>query len=260
MTKLSVLVITLNEEKRLAACLESVRFADEIIVVDSGSTDRTVEIARSFTERVFHQEWLGMNGQKAFALSRASGEWILNLDADEVASPELQQEVQEVISRSRVEEAGFLIPRLTWYQGRWIRHSGWYPDRKLRLFRRGRGRWAGIDPHDAVEVDGPVGRLRGEIWHWTYEDLAHQVSALSGYAAAAARSKREQGERFYWFRLLLHPPGAFFRTYILQQGFRDGLPGFLIAAMNSYYTFLKYARLWELERGAETGFPPGEPR
>jgi len=247
MTKLSALVITLNEEKRLPACLESVRFADEIVVVDSGSTDRTLEIARGFTSKVFHQDWLGMNGQKAFALGKASGEWILNLDADEAASPRLKQEVQEIMSRPQVEEAGFLIPRLTHYQGRWIRHSGWYPDRKLRLFRRARGRFCGKDPHDEVKADGRVGRLAGEILHWTYEDLAHQVSALSAYAKAAARAKQEGGERFRLFRLLLHPPGAFLRTYVLQQGFRDGYPGFLIAGMNSYYTFLKYARLWELE-------------
>lgn len=258
MTKLSALVITLNEEKRLFACLSSVRFADEIVVVDSGSTDRTLEIARSFTSKVFHQDWLGMNGQKAFALGRASGEWILNLDADEAASSELQQEVPEILSRPRVEEAGFLIPRLTRYQGRWIRHSGWYPDHKLRLFRRVQGRFAGQDPHDEVKVDGSVGRLQGEILHYTYEDLAHQVSALSAYAWAAARAKQEAGERFRLHRLLLHPPGAFLRTYALQQGFRDGFPGFLIAGMNSYYTFLKYARLWELEgvAGSDRGQAP----
>ena len=253
MSKLSVLVITLNEEKRLPACLESVRFADQIVVVDSGSQDRTLELARGFTDQVFHQDWLGMNGQKTFALTKATGDWILNLDADEAATPELQAEVKAIVSQPEVKEAGFTIPRLTFYQGRWIRHSGWYPDRKLRLFRRGAGRWAGEDPHDQVKVDGPVGELQGELLHYTYEDLAHQVSALSQYAWAAAKAKQEAGERFRLHRLLLHPPGAFLRTWLLQQGFRDGRPGLLIAGMNALYTFLKYARLGELERSRRPG-------
>ena len=253
MTQLSVLVITLNEEKRLPACLSSVRFADEIVVVDSGSSDRTLEIARGFTRKVFHQDWLGMNGQKAFALTQTTGDWILNLDADEAASPELQAEVKDIVSRPAVQEAGFLIPRLTFYQGRPIRHGGWYPDRKLRLFRRAAGRWAGEDPHDQVAVEGPLGLLRGELLHYTYEDLAHQVSALSQYAEAAAQVKRKAGERFRVERLLFNPPGAFLRAYLLKQGFRDGLPGLLIAGMNGFYTFLKYARLWELERSAREG-------
>jgi len=253
MSKLSVLVITLNEELRLPACLESVRFADEIVVVDSGSADRTLELARGFTGKVFHQDWLGMNGQKAFALTKTTGDWVLNLDADEAAGPELQAEVKELIRRPGVQEAGFLIPRLTFYQGRWIRHGGWYPDRKLRLFRRASGRFAGEDPHDQVKVDGPVGGLKGEILHYTYEDLAHQVAALSQYAWAAAQAKQKAAERFRLHRLLLHPPGAFLRTYFLKQGFRDGFPGFLIAGMNGFYTFLKYARLWELERRAPEG-------
>jgi len=248
MTKLSALVITMNEEKRLPACLESVRFADEIIVVDSGSTDRTLEIAGRFTPKVFHQDWLGMNGQKAFALAKASGDWVFNLDADETASPRLQAEVQEIIARQETASAGFLIPRLTFYQGRPIRHSGWYPDRKLRLFRRELGRWAGQDPHDQVEVQGTVGELSGELFHYTYEDLAHQTSALSQYAWDVAKAKQKAGERFRLHRLLLHPPGAFLRTYLLKQGFRDGLPGLLIAGLNGYYTFLKYARLWEMDR------------
>jgi glycosyltransferase involved in cell wall biosynthesis len=253
MTKLSVLVITLNEELRLPACLESVRFADQIVVVDSGSTDRTLEIARRFTDQVFHQDWLGMNGQKAFALSKTSGDWILNLDADEAAGPELRAEVKAIVSRADLKEVGFMIPRLTFYQGRWIRHGGWYPDRKLRLFRRASGRFAGVDPHDQVKVDGPVGELKGEILHWTYEDLAHQVAALSQYAWAEATAKQKAAERFRLHRLLLHPPGAFLRTYFLKQGFRDGFPGLLIAGMNGFYTFLKYARLWELERSARQG-------
>ena len=257
MNKLSALVITLNEEKRLPACLASVRFADEIVVVDSGSRDRTLEIARGYTDKIFHQDWLGMNGQKAFALTQTTGDWIFNLDADEATTPELQAEVQAIVARPEVQEAGFTIPRLTFYQGRWIRHGGWYPDRKLRLFRRGLGRFAGEDPHDQVKIAGPVGELRGELLHYTYEDLAHQVSALSQYAWAAAQAKQKAGERFRRHRLLLHPPGAFLRAYLLQQGFRDGLPGLLIAGMNAFYTFLKYARLGELERLA--GPSPRDP-
>lgn len=252
---LSVAIVCKDEEDRIRPCLESVRFADEIVVVDSGSIDRTVDIAREFTDKVMFREWTGWRDQKRWAADQCRNDWVLTLDADEVVSDELASEIKDALSREPLAEKGFTMPRLTFYQGRWIRHSGWYPDRKLRLYDKSVARFGGEDPHEVISVDGPVGEFSGDLFHYTYRDLHHQASQLARYAMVNAESRWKKGARFSPIDLVLRPPLAFLKSYLLKLGFMDGLPGFMIGVMNGcYYTFLKYARLWELSRG---GTPDG---
>ncbi len=251
--RLSVTIITLNEESALPACLDSVRWADEVVVVDSGSTDRTSEIARAAGARFVPHAWEGHVRQKQFALEQASGDWILCLDADEQVSPELKAEIEATLRAPADGTDGFSMPRHTFYLGRWIDHGGWYPDRKVRLVRRGRARWTGVDPHDRLETDGRVGELSGEIHHATYRDLAHQLRTIQSFSDIAVREWRKEGRGFCLARLLFHPPAKFLACYVWKLGFLDGLPGFLIAANSAYYVFLKHAKLWEATRSRGVG-------
>lgn len=253
MHKLSVIIVCMNEAKRIGACLESVSFADEIVVVDSGSTDETLEIARRFTERIFVRDWPGMTDQKNFALDKAGHEWVLNLDADEVVSPELGREIQDLLSGGGIKEDGFYIDRRTFFMGEWIRHSGWSPDYILRLFRRDKGRFTGGDPHSHVEVNGATAKLAGPLMHYTYEDISHQARAMTRWGLDAGVEKHKQGKKFRLFDLLFRPPFAFFKAYVIKRGFMDGMAGLVISVMNGYYTWLKYLRMWELERSRDSG-------
>ncbi len=255
MQKLSVTIITLNEEHNIRDALESVKWADEIVVVDSGSTDKTAEICREYTSKVFYNKWPGMNGQKAYAKGLASGDWLLNIDADERVSPELAAEIQNIIKNGS-DADGYFIPRKVYYLGRWIEHSGWYPDYTLRFFRTDKGKWAGTDPHDEVVVDGKTGYLKGDIYHFTYRNIEAHVNTMNRFTTIGAAEYEKKGKRSGALDLIVRPPLAFLKKYILKQGFRDGLPGFIIAVSTAYYVFLKYAKLWELtninRRGAET--------
>lgn len=245
--RLSATVICKNEADKIRGCLESVRFCDEVVVVDSGSTDGTVEIAREIADRVVVTDWPGHVAQKNRALDLATGEWALPLDADERVTPALAREIQEVLSRDpRVD--GFYITRHVHYLGRWIDHSGWYPEPRIRLFRREKGRWGGVNPHDEVRVDGPVGRLRGEIVHYTYDDMADHVQTINRFSSILAEEHHARGRRFSWTALVLRPPLEFLKKYVLKRGFLDGPQGFFIASLSAFYVFLKFAKLWEIER------------
>lgn len=246
MEKLSVTIITLNEEDNIRAALESVKWADEIIVVDSGSTDRTVEICKKFTDKVHHQDWLGMNGQKACAKEHATGDWLLNIDADERVSSELAIEIKSVLENGS-DIDGFFVPRKVHFLGRWINHSGWYPDHKLRLFKKAKGRWAGTDPHDEVAVDGKTSYLKADLYHFTYKDIENFVNVVNNFTTVAAAEYEKKGKSFGFINIVLRPLFTFFKKYIIKQGFRDGLPGFFISASSAYYVFLKYVKLWELK-------------
>jgi glycosyltransferase involved in cell wall biosynthesis len=248
--KLSACIIAQDEESRIRGCLESVGFADEVVVVDGGSRDRTAELARELGARVVTHPFDGHVEQKNRALGAAVHPWALCLDADERLSPELRAEIERLRREGPGDAAGFTFPRRTQYLGRWIRHGGWYPDRKLRLFRRDRGRWTGTNPHDRVEVDGPVRALSGDLLHFTYRDLSHHLRTVDAYTTIAAREKHRKGERFRRGALVFRPAGKFLRMYFLRAGFLDGLPGFLLAVTGAYYVFLKYAKLHELEKGS----------
>ncbi len=247
MPRLSVTIITRNEAADIAPALESVAWADERIVVDSMSTDDTVAIARRHADRVIVWEWPGYAAQKNFAASVATHDWILSLDADERVPPPLAQEIRTVLA-SEPRARGFRVPRVTFHLGRWIRTTDWYPDYQLRLYDRRAAEWTGGSVHEGVSVRGPVGTLRGELHHFAYRDLAEHLETIDRYTSAAARDLYEAGRRSSWLRLAVHPPAAFLRNYLLRRGFRDGTPGLVISAMNAYYVFLKFAKLWELER------------
>jgi len=248
---LSVYVVTFNEEANIRDCLESVKWADEIIVVDSHSTDRTADIAREYTEHVIQRPWPGYVAQKNFALDQTNCDWVLLIDADERVSPELAEEIQDLLSRDDIIEAGFSVPRKTFYLGRWITHGGWYPGRRVRLAVRGMGRNVGTDPHDRFEVNGPVGNLSADLYHYTYRDIGDHLNTINKFTAVGAREMHEKGRGHALLHMLFNPPAKFLKMYLLRLGFLDGMAGFIIAVLSSYYVFLKYARLWELRRAAK---------
>jgi glycosyltransferase involved in cell wall biosynthesis len=265
--KVSVCVVAMDEEAKIADCLRSADFADEHVVVDSHSTDRTREIAASLGARVVERDWPGHVEQKNFALAQATHDWVLCLDADERVSPELRASILAALARPDLPD-GFEVSRRTWYLGRWIRHGGWYPDRKLRLFRRSAGGWTGRNPHDRVEVRGRVETLEGDLLHLSYDSVADHLRTIDSFTTIAAREKRAAGESAGLGGLVLRPWGKFVRMYLLRAGFLDGVPGLVIAVSGAYYVFLKYAKLWELERagggpargGSPAGPEPGDTR
>ena len=248
MPGLSVVVITLNEAANIDAALASVAWADEIVVVDCGSTDETVERARRHTERVSHRDWTGYGAQKDHATSLASHDWVLSLDADERISPELATEIQTLLERDPPDR-GYRIPRTTRYLDRWIRTTDWYPDTQLRLYDRRVARWNADPVHESVRVQGQVGRLRHEIRHHAYRDLSSHLATIDRYTTLAAQQLRDQGRRAGPLDLLMRPPMTFVRNYVLRRGCAQGIPGFVVSVRNAYYVFLKYAKLWE--RGTE---------
>ncbi|HWI16473.1 MAG TPA: glycosyltransferase family 2 protein [Vicinamibacterales bacterium] len=238
-------LITFNEAANIQAALESLSWADELIVVDSQSTDDTVAIARRFTDKVIVRPWPGYIAQKNFAAEQASHDWIFSLDADERVTPELAAEIKTLLA-SGPKAAGYRVPRVTFHLGRWMRSTDWYPDYQLRFYDRRRARWAGKRVHESVKADGPVEDLRGELQHYAYRDLAHHFQTMDRYTTLAARQMFEEGRRAGFFDLMVHPPAAFLRNYVLRGGFRDGVPGLIVSAMNARYVGLKFAKLWEL--------------
>jgi glycosyltransferase involved in cell wall biosynthesis len=247
--KLSVTVITRNEAADLPHALESVAWADELIVVDSESSDETVAIARQFTDRVVVRSWPGYVEQKNFAGSLASHDWILSLDADERVTSPLAAEIRAVLAAPSG-YAAYRIPRVTWHLGRWMRTTDWYPDYQIRLYDRRAARWAGRYVHEHVEADGATGQLTAEIQHFPYRDVADHLETIDRYTTYAARQMHESGRRAGFLQQVGHPPLAFLRNYLLRGGFRDGMPGFIVSAMNAYYVFLKFAKLWELSEAS----------
>ncbi len=243
----SCCIITYNEEGNLEDCLKSVSWADEIVVVDSHSTDRTVETARNHTDRVIDHDFEGHVQQKNYAIDQAKNEWVLCVDADERVSPALKEEMLEALSDPG-DTAGFSMPRLTHYLGRFLRRGGWYPDRKLRLFRKDKGRWTGRNPHDRVEVEGPVKEFNGDLLHYSYRDIADHLKTVNSFTTIMAEEMAREGGTSRVIDLIFRGPFKFFKMYVLKGGFLEGKAGLVIAVISSYYVFLKYAKLWELRR------------
>ena len=246
MPPVTVTVITRNEAEAIADALRSVSWADELIVVDAESTDDTVAIARQFTDRVYVRPWNGYIEQKNHAAFIATNDWILSLDADERATPALSDEIRATL-RGQPAANGYRIPRVSFYFGRWIRTTDMYPDYQLRLYDRRKAQWQGKYVHESVRVDGPVAYLKSELQHHPYRDLSEHLIRMDRYTTLAARQMHEQGQRATAARLIIHPPLAFLRNYILKGGFREGTAGLVISMVNSYYVFLKFAKLWELQ-------------
>jgi glycosyltransferase involved in cell wall biosynthesis len=243
----SAIVITLNEAANIDACLDSIKWADEIIVVDSGSTDGTPDRARAHGARVIVRDWPGYSAQKNFAAGESRNDWILSVDADERVTPDLAAEIRATLA-GPADAAGYRIPRVTWHLGRWIRTTDWYPDYQLRLYDRRQASWPARLVHESVHASGPVRYLTHELQHFAYRDISHHHEVMNRYTSLAARQMHEQGQRAGVGDLVFHPPAAFLRNYVLKRGFVDGLPGFIISAMNAQYVLLKFAKLWELQR------------
>ena len=247
MPKVSVTVITLNESAHIAAALEAVSWADEIIVVDSFSTDGTADIARRYTDRVVARDWPGYVDQKNYAASIAQHDWVLSIDADERVTPALRREIRDLLSREPAAR-GYRVPRVTFHLGQWIRTTDWFPDDQLRLYDRRTSKWTGQYVHESVRVDGPVARLTHELQHYAYRDIAHHLQTIDRYSSLAARQMHESGRRVGALGLIAHPPLAFLRNYLARGGFRQGTTGLVVSACNSYYVLAKLAKLWELQR------------
>ncbi len=246
---LTVTVIALNEERDLPRCLQSVGFADEVIVVDSGSTDKTVEIAQRFGARVEREPWRGYGPQKNHAMSLARNNWVLNLDADEALTPELQSEIEAVVLGKTVSQSsGYAIARKTYYMGRWIRFGGWYPNYVTRLARRSSAKWSEPQVHEELQVDGPIARLKNPMLHYTFSDIADQVRTNIRYALQGSEVLASRGVKGSVLLMLFKPIGKFLESYVLKQGFRDGLAGLVIAVNAAHSMFMKYAFLLERER------------
>jgi glycosyltransferase involved in cell wall biosynthesis len=243
----SVAVIALDEEERLRACLESVGWADELIVVDSGSGDKTVAIAREFTDRVLFHAWEGYGAQKNYALDQCHGDWILSLDADERVSEALRAEIESTLAAAPA-QVGFRIPRQNFFQGAWVRHGGWYPDLQLRLFRRGRGTFTGSAVHESVRVDGPVGRMQAPLVHQSYRGITDFVARANRYSDLAARELAAAGRGGRLADLLLRPGWRFLSMYLLRGGFLDGWRGLVLAVLYAHYVFLRAAKVRELRQ------------
>lgn len=239
--KISATIITHNEERNIARAIESLRCADEILVVDAGSNDRTVELAQKLGARVIESPWPGYAKQKNLAAERAEHDWILSLDADESVSEALEAEIWR-LKKSGPQFDAYTMPRLARYLGKWIRHSGWYPDRKVRLFHRAKATWVGDFVHESVKVRGTVGHLEGNLLHFTCDSLAEHMKTMDRYTTLAAEQLVASGRTVTWGRLLFEPPWTFFSSYILKAGFLDGVEGLAIANMAALYNFLKYAK------------------
>lgn len=251
---MSATLIVLNEADRVGAALESLRWADEIVVVDAGSSDNTIEVCRRYTDKIFVREWTGYVDQKNFAAEKASYDWIFSLDADERVSAALREEIEHW-RRSEADCDGYAMPRKTFLFGRWIKHTSWYPDYQLRLYNRKKGRWQGGRVHESVAVSGRVGRFSGEILHYTYRNFSDYLRRLDRYSQLAAEDYYERGGRPNLAAIVFAPPLAFLKNYLLKRGFLDGYQGFIVSAFAATSVLFKQFKLWELyrSRSAERG-------
>ena len=240
---LSVAIITRNEEKHLARTLQSARFADEIIVVDSGSTDETLSIAREHGCCIFDRDWPGYGAQKNFAIDQASREWVLCLDADEEVSPELARSVADVVSGEKSGYDIYSFPRLTLFIDRWMRHGGWYPDRQIRLIRSGAAQFTDRRVHESIVTDRPVAKLRGDLLHYSYASVEDYVARMNSYSTLAAEEALARDRRVSSLNLATALPRKFLEVYVYKQGFLDGRHGFVAAWLSAYGVFLRYAKI-----------------
>ena len=247
MPRVTVTIITKNEAAHIGAAIDSASWADEIIVVDSGSSDDTVALAAAKGVRVESRTWTGWVDQKNFAASLAANDWIFSLDADERVTPALAQEIKGVLSTDPP-NAAYKVPRVTFHLGRWIRTTDFYPDFQTRLYDRRAARWDGRYVHESVKAIGQVSRLSQELQHYSYDDLSDHLDRINAYSSLAARKMYEQGRRAHIFDLVTQAPAAFLRNYILRRGILDGSAGLVISTVNAYSVFLKFAKLWELQR------------
>ncbi len=249
-TPISSIVITHNEEMNIAACLSSLRWVGEIVVVDSGSTDKTLAIAKQYTKKVYPRAWEGFGAARNYALSKATGDWILWLDADERVTTELRTEIESVLSK-KPSVSGFSVPRKANFLGHWILHCGWYPGRSVRLFRKANARFTLQRVHEQLEVSGEVQPLASDLLHYTDPNLVHYFEKFNRYTSLAVEELASDGRQFHLWQLLVKPPWTFVRMYIFRRGFLDGIPGFILCVLSAHYVFTKYAKLWEKQSSGD---------
>lgn len=253
---LSVIIITKNEEGHIVECIQSVQFADEIIVLDSGSTDHTCQLAEEYGAKVYQStDWPGFGAQKNRALDLASHEWVLSIDADERVPLALAQEIQEVLRQPQAQ--AYTVARLSCFAGRWIRHSGWWPDRLVRLFRRESGRFKDVRVHESVLVDGAVKPLQGHLLHYPYQSLDSLINKTNQYSSAAALTLHEKGRKIGILGIVGKAVWTFIRIYIIRRGFLDGKEGFILAGVAASGSFFRYSKLWLLNK--KTHWQPKPP-
>jgi glycosyltransferase involved in cell wall biosynthesis len=242
---ISVTIIAGDEEKNIVDCLESAAWADEIVLVDSESTDNTVQLARRYTDKIFIQPWLGFAKQKQFALDKASCDWVLSLDADERATPELAAEIKELLKKG-TEYDGFYIPRKSYLWNKWIKSCGWYPGYQLRLFRNGKAKLTDRKVHEGFVVDGEAGYLKKDMIHYTHQNLRDTFKKINEYSSLAAEEKSKRG-KVGVFGIMLHASAAFLNHFIVKRGFTDGAYGFMVSAMHTITNLLTYMKIWEIQ-------------
>jgi glycosyltransferase involved in cell wall biosynthesis len=255
MIPVSVVIITYNEERNILRCIESVKaWASEIVVVDSGSTDRTCEIAATMGAKIIHHAFEGHIEQKNFAASQAQNDWVLSLDADEAVDEELSESIQRVMKKPQAD--GYTMNRLNNYCGRFIRHGAWYPDTKLRLWNRHKGKWTGLNPHDRYEMqpDAVIQHIQGHILHYSYQSVAEHKKKAEYFAKIAAEAYFKAGKRSNFGKLIIHPTARFIRDFILKTGFLDGKKGLQIAAITAGEVYKKYWHLLKLQKQATSEF------
>ncbi len=247
MKLLSVVIITKNEEANIGRCLRSVTFADEIIVIDSNSTDKTTSIAAQFGVQVFTRPWHGFGPAKQEGVNQASGQWILSIDADEEVPEELAVEIKNMINSANGCSA-FYLKRKTMFLGRWILHCGWYPGYVLRLFKKNEGKFDNAIIHEKVVTTGRVGYLKSDLLHYSHADLESYLNKFNRYTTLGAKEAQAAGKRAGWSEIIIKPPISFITHYIIRQGFRDGLEGFILSALSSVAVLVKYAKLYTLQK------------
>ncbi|PKQ69909.1 glycosyltransferase family 2 protein [Raineya orbicola] len=250
--KLSVVIITFNEEQNIQRCLESVQaVADEIVVVDSFSTDKTAEICQKYQVQFIQQAFLGYVEQKNFANAQASYDWILSLDADEALSERLKNEILQLKKQENPNADAFSMPRLTNYLGKWIRHTDWYPDRRIRLFNKTKAHWTGINPHDCIQMQNAnslVSKLKGDILHYSYYSIHQHIAQLNHFTSIMAETLVKSGKKAPLYKLFINPIWKFLYSYVLRLGFLDGYYGFVVCAVSAFATFTKYLKIRELSK------------
>ena len=245
MNSISTIIITRNEEKNIRDCLVAVRWTDEIVVVDTGSTDKTVAIAKKITSKVFTHRWEGFGAARQFALSKCTKYWVLSVDADERVTPQLKEEILAALSTGNNHAAGYAVPIKACFLGRWILHCGWYPAYKTRIFRRDRSSYSESKLHEAIQVQGEILELKSDLLHYTDPNLFHYFEKLNQYTSLGADQIVQEGTEFRVSQLLLRPFWTFIKMYFIKAGFLDGIQGFILCVLSSCYVFTKYAKLWE---------------
>ena len=248
---ISAFIVCANEASNIERCLESLRWCDQIIVIDSGSTDATLEIAARYTDKIIHRDWSGYVDQKRFGLEQCGCEWVINLDADEEVSPQLRDEILQVLKLDKTSNTqgvnGYQVNRVVFYLGKWWRRGLWYPEFRLRVCRRSATTWGGEDPHEKAAVEGLVARLRGELHHYTYTDIRDHVARLNSHSSSAAESMFKRGKRAGLRHIILSPLLRIFKCLVLKRGVLEGSRGLIVAMLEGYYVFMKYIKLLELQ-------------